>query len=111
MDLKERLDIIQSNGVPYEYPSGGFTGFSKRAGRKPINVACNGYAHGDGFEAILNEDVTFASPNAKFCLPEVLRGLSALAGALPRSMLLFGNHWTMELVLTGRIMSVEEAHI
>jgi enoyl-CoA hydratase/carnithine racemase len=53
--------------------------------------------------------VIFASSNATFCLPEVLRGVSALAGALPRAMLLFGNHRTMDLILTGRRLSVEEA--
>jgi enoyl-CoA hydratase/carnithine racemase len=58
---------------------------------------------------VLNADVIFASPNATFCLPEVLRGVSALAGALPRAMLLFGNHRTMDLILTGRRMSVDEA--
>lgn len=51
----------------------------------------------------------FASPNATFRLPEVLRGVSALAGALPRAMLLFGNHRTMDLVLTGRQLDAEEA--
>lgn len=51
----------------------------------------------------------FASPNATFRLPEVLRGVSALAGALPRAMHLFGNHRTMDLVLTGRQLSAEEA--
>jgi enoyl-CoA hydratase/carnithine racemase len=53
--------------------------------------------------------VIFAAPNATFCLPEVLRGVSALAGALPRAMLLFGNHRTMDLILTGRRLSVEDA--
>lgn len=65
---------------------------------------------GGGFEAILNADVIFASPNATFALPEVLRGVSALAGALPRVFLLFGNHRAMDLILTGRRLSVEEAH-
>ena len=64
---------------------------------------------GGGFEIVLNSDVIFASPNATFCLPEVLRGVNALAGALPRCMLLFGNHRTMDLILTGRRMPVEEA--
>jgi enoyl-CoA hydratase/carnithine racemase len=64
---------------------------------------------GGGFEIVLNADVIFASPNATFCLAEVLRGVSALAGALPRTMLLFGNHRTMDLILTGRKMSVDEA--
>ncbi|OLN91681.1 Enoyl-CoA-hydratase [Colletotrichum chlorophyti] len=110
MDLKQRLDIIETNDVAYEYPSGQFAGMSNRTGRKPIIVACNGHAHGGGFEAVLNADVIFASPNATFRLPEVLRGVSALAGALPRCMMLFGNHRTMDLILTGRTMSVEEAH-
>ncbi|KAF4431085.1 Mevalonyl-coenzyme A hydratase sidH [Colletotrichum fructicola] len=109
MDLKQRLDIIKTNDVAFEYPQGQFAGMSNRTGRKPIIVACNGHAHGGGFEAILNADVIFASPNATFRLPEVLRGVSALAGALPRCMMLFGNHRTMDLILTGRTMSVEEA--
>ena len=58
---------------------------------------------------ILNADVIFASPNADFRLPEVLRGVSALAGALPRAMLLFGHHRTMDIILTGRILSLKEA--
>ncbi|KAI9896789.1 hypothetical protein N3K66_007811 [Trichothecium roseum] len=109
MDLKQRLDILGSGGVAYEYPSGGFGGMSNRTGRKPIVVACNGHAHGGGFEMVLNADVIFASPNATFRLPEVLRGVSALAGALPRAMLLFGNHRTMDLVLTGRTLTADEA--
>jgi enoyl-CoA hydratase/carnithine racemase len=109
MDLKQRLDIINTNDVALEYPQGGFGGMTNRTGKKPIIVACNGHAHGGGFEIALNSDVIFASPNATFCLPEVLRGVSALAGALPRAMLLFGNHRTMDLILTGRRMSVQEA--
>jgi enoyl-CoA hydratase/carnithine racemase len=64
---------------------------------------------GGGFEIVLNADVIFASPNASFRLPEVLRGVSALAGALPRCMQLFGNHRTMDLALSGRLLTVEEA--
>ena len=109
MDLKQRLDIVNTNDIALEYPQGGFGGMTNRTGKKPIIVACNGHAHGGGFEIVLNSDVIFASPNATFCLPEVFRGVSALAGALPRAMLLFGNHRTMDLILTGRRMSVQEA--
>jgi len=130
MDLKQRLDIMKTNEVALEYPQGGFAGMTNRVGKKPIIVACNGHAHGmftffslaklasdsvlnyglgGGFEILLNADVIFASPNATFALPEVLRGVSALAGALPRAMLLFGNHRTMDLIFTGRRLSVEEA--
>lgn len=106
--------------------AGGFGGMSNRTGKKPIIVACNGHAHGKvsrinfamviadvyaggGMEIVLNSDVVFASPNTTLRLPEVLRGVSALAGALPRCMLLFGNQRTMDLVLTGRVLSVQEA--
>lgn len=80
-----------------------------------LNVLLDGDADADmcvggGFEAILNADIIFASPNATFALPEVLRGVAALAGALPRVFMLFGNHRAMDLVLTGRRLSVEEAH-
>ncbi|KAF2794519.1 carnitinyl-CoA dehydratase [Melanomma pulvis-pyrius CBS 109.77] len=109
MDLKQRLDIINTNDIALEYPQGGFGGMTNRTGKKPIVIACNGHAHGGGFEIVLNADVIFATPNSTFCLPEVLRGVSALAGALPRAMLLFGNHRTMDLILTGRRMSVQEA--
>lgn len=109
MDLKHRLDVVYTNAVALEYPSGGFAGMSNRTGKKPIIIACNGHAHGGGMEAVLNADVIFASPNATFRLPEVNRGVAALAGALPRCMNLFGNHRTMDLVLTGRYLSVEDA--
>ncbi|KAF5004794.1 hypothetical protein FDECE_8733 [Fusarium decemcellulare] len=124
MDLKERLDIIKTNDVAHEYPNGGFGGMTNRTGKKPIIIACNGHAHGKirpncaqseadspggGFEIVLNADVIFASPNATFRLPEVLRGVSALAGALPRAMHLFGNHRCMDLILTARTLNAEEA--
>lgn len=46
MDLKQRLDIIKTNDVAFDYPPGQFAGMSNRTGRKPIIVACNGHAHG-----------------------------------------------------------------
>lgn len=109
MDLKERAGDVLAGRQPHEYPAGQFAGMTNRTGRKPIVVACNGHAHGGGFEVLLNADVNFATPEATFRLPEVLRGVSALAGALPRAMLLFGNHRTMDLVLTGRTMDADEA--
>lgn len=47
MDLKQRLDIINTNDIAFEYPSGQFAGMSNRTGKKPIVVACNGHAHGE----------------------------------------------------------------
>ncbi|GKT65255.1 LOW QUALITY PROTEIN: carnitinyl-CoA dehydratase [Colletotrichum tofieldiae] len=46
MDLKEMLHSLQTNDIHRDFPSGGSAGLSNRAGKKPIIVACNGYAHG-----------------------------------------------------------------
>lgn len=46
MDLKQRLDILKTNDVAFDYPHGGFGGMSNRTGKKPIIIACNGHAHG-----------------------------------------------------------------
>lgn len=49
MDLKQRLDIVNTGDVAHEYPQGGFGGMTNRTGRKPIVIACNGHAHGMPF--------------------------------------------------------------
>ena len=46
MDLKQRLDLIETGEVAHDYPPGQFAGMSNRTGKKPIIVACNGHAHG-----------------------------------------------------------------
>jgi enoyl-CoA hydratase/carnithine racemase len=52
---------------------------TRRTGKKPIIAACNGHAHGGGFEIILNSDIVIASPNSDFRLPDVLRGTAAVS--------------------------------
>ena len=90
-------------------PASGFAGISRRRGRKPIIAAVNGLAHGGGCEIIVNCDVVLASPSAVFALPEAKRGLVALAGALPRLPRVVGRMRAMEMALTGRNVSAEEA--
>ena len=87
----------------------GFGGISRRRGRKPIIAAVNGLAHGGGCEIIVNCDVVLASPSAVFALPEVKRGLVAIAGALPRLARIVGRMRAMEMALTGRTVSAPEA--
>ena len=60
-------------------------------------------------EISLNADVIFASPNATFRLPDPLRGTVALLGVLPRAFMQFGNHRTMDLILSARSLSADEA--
>lgn len=86
-----------------------FGGLSRRRGKKPVIAAVNGIAHGGGCEMIANCDIVLASPSAVFALPEVKRGVVAIAGALPRLARAIGRMRAMEMALTGRNVGAEEA--
>lgn len=58
---------------------------------------------------IINSDIVIASSRAVFGLPEVKRGVVALAGALPRLVRTVGKQRAMEMVLTGRMVGPVEA--
>lgn len=98
-----------STGVRLDYPSTGFAGITRRVGKKPIIAACNGHAHGGGFEIALNSDIVLASPNADFRLPDVLRGTAALAGAFPRLCRTIGLQRANLIALTAYTLSAQEA--
>lgn len=58
---------------------------------------------------IVNCDLVVASRKATFALPEVKVGVVAAAGALPRIVRTIGKPRAMEMALTGRVVSAEEA--
>lgn len=92
------------------HPPSGFAGLSRRTGKKPVICAVNGLAFGGGCEIVLNADMVIASRcGARFALPEVKRGLAALAGGLSRLVRTVGKPRAMEMALTGRVVGVEEA--
>lgn len=90
-------------------PSSGFAALSRRSGKKPIIAAVNGLAFGGGMEALANLDLIVAARSATFSLPEVKRGVWAGAGALPRIARTIGRPRAMEMALTGRTVSADEA--
>lgn len=90
-------------------PASGFGALSRRTGRKPVICAVNGLCLGGGCEMAVNADLVLASTKAVFGFPEVKRGVIALAGALPRVVRTVGKQRAMEMVLTGRQLSAEEA--
>lgn len=90
-------------------PPSGFAALSRRTGRKPIIAAVNGIAYGGGTECIVNCDMVVAARKATFALPEVKRGVVAMAGALPRIVRTIGRQRAMEMALTGRTVPAEEA--
>ncbi|EGR49665.1 uncharacterized protein TRIREDRAFT_60187 [Trichoderma reesei QM6a] len=107
-DLKAWNDEIGSGSFG-EMPSSGFAGLSRRTGKKPVIAAVNGIAYGGGFEAVVNCDLVIASATAKFCFPEVKRGVAPFAGAMPRLIRTIGKQRAMELMLTGRVLPAQEA--
>lgn len=90
-------------------PPSGFGALSRRTGLKPIIAAVNGICFGGGCEIIVNCDLVVAAPTATFSLPEVKRGVVAIAGALPRIVRTIGRPRAMEMALTGRTVPAKEA--
>jgi len=91
------------------HPIAGFMAVSRRAGKKPVIAAVNGWAMGGGFEICLGCDMIVASPQATFGLPEAMRGLYAGAGGLSRLVRLAGITVASEVAMAGRFLSAQEA--
>ena len=81
----------------------GFGGMSNRPGKKPVVAAVNGLCLGGGMEMAINADMVIAAEGARFGLPEVTRGVVAIAGALPRLSRQVGRQRAAEMALVGEM--------
>jgi enoyl-CoA hydratase/carnithine racemase len=77
---------------------------------KPIIAAINGHAIGGGFELALACDIRIASEKAKFGVFEVRYGLHQGDGGIVRLVAIAGIATALDLTLTGREVSADEAH-
>lgn len=105
-DLKA---AAQGDAVDGDYGAGGFGGIQELPNlNKPLIAAVNGMALGGGWELALSCDLILAARTATFSLPEIRAGTLADAAAikLPKRM---PYHVAMDLLLTGRAVSADEA--
>jgi enoyl-CoA hydratase len=103
-DIKEMADKS-----PVEMMVGGFSSWERiRRIQTPMIAAVNGYALGGGLELAMHCDMIIASENARFGQPEIQLGIIPGAGGTQRLARTLGKYRTMEMVLTGSMVSAQE---
>ena len=103
MDLK----AFVSGDRPYAADRG-FAGITRRASKKPLIAAIEGFAVAGGLEIALACDLIVASPQAKFGLVEKVVGLTPSMGGTQRLAERAGSGRARQFVMTGELFDAEE---
>jgi enoyl-CoA hydratase/carnithine racemase len=98
------------SGGDYVTERGGEYGIIRRRRTKPLIAAVEGVALGGGMEIVLACDMVVAASDARFGLPEVVRGVIPTCGALFRAAQALPANLARELILTGEPLDAVRAH-
>jgi enoyl-CoA hydratase len=105
-DLRSRSEPGGEGVLPH--PSASF--WERLAAvRNPLVAAVSGWALGEGCELALACDLVVAAEGSQFGQPEITLGIIPGGGATQRLTRALGKQRAMELVLTGRRFSAEQA--
>jgi enoyl-CoA hydratase/carnithine racemase len=77
--------------------------------KQPVIAAIKGDAIGFGLELALACDIRIGTENARFGLPQIQQGEMPSDGGTQRLPRLIGQSRAMQMILTGELMSAEEA--
>jgi enoyl-CoA hydratase len=84
-------------------------GFTRLAAPKPTIAAVSGWCLAGGFELALWCDLRVCAPNARFGFTERRFGVPLIDGGTQRLPRIVGTGRALDLVISGRVIDVEEA--